>query len=333
MKSRQLALVSVLAVCALIPLQIGDVDALEDGTIFYCYGDHRTLHYEYGEKPGVEVRWIATNEDGESVTCTPDVGFEVAIDLSSQRYGSKVVVEQAVYKDGVLEDTISAVLIPLHIADTSYDITFMDGSKVFDVQYITDSTVVIGGQDHVVVPASPVKEGYAFDGWYTDTGFEDELDPKKPVTGDMTVYAKWTGTGGGSSSGTVVIDKTHAVTFNVETGLHYEVVGQGSNLVAFVVIVVGGYQLAEGSLSVTSDGGTITEVAGSYNLTGIDRNIIVTISGDVSEISPVDPDPPVDPDGPNNSDETKGEFPWLIVVILILVIVALVAKLALSRRS
>lgn len=117
------------------------------------------------------------------------------------------------------------------------------------------------------------------------------------------------------------------------TGLHYEVVGQKSNLVAFVVSVVGGYQLAEGSLSVTSDGGTITEVAGSYSLTGIDRNTIVTISGDVSEISPVDPDPPVDPDEPNNSDETKGEFPWLIVIILILVIVALVAKMVHGRRS
>lgn len=89
----------------------------------------------------------------------------------------------------------------------------------------------------------------------------------------------------------------------------------------------------EGSLSVTSDGGIITEVAGSYNLTGIDRNIIVTISGDVSEISPVDPDPPVDPDEPNNSNETKGEFPWLIVVILILVIIALVAKMVHGRRS
>lgn len=319
--------------CALIPLPIGDVDALEDGTVFYCYGDHRILHYEYGEKPGVEVRWSATNEDGESVPCTPDVGLEVAIDLSSQRYGSKVVVEQSVYRGGVLEDRTTAVLIPLHIADTSYDITFMDGSKVFDVQSITESMVVIGGQDHVVVPAPPVKKGYSFDGWYTDTGFEVKLDPKKPVTGDMTVYAKWSGTGGGSSSGTVVIDRTHTVTFNVETGLHYEVVGQGSNIVSFVVNVVGGYELVEGSLSVTSDGGTITEVAGSYNLTGIDRNIIVTISGDVYEILPVNPITPAGPDNPGNPAETKGEFPWLIVVIQILVIVALVAKMVHGRRS
>ena len=73
--------------------------------------------------------------------------------------------------------------------------------------------------------------------------------------------------------------------------------------------------------------------AGSYNLTGIDRNIIVMISGNVSEISPVDPDPPVNPDKPDSSTETKGEFLWLIVVILILVIVALVAKMVHGRRS
>lgn len=116
------------------------------------------------------------------------------------------------------------------------------------------------------------------------------------------------------------------------TGLHYEVVGQGSNIISFVVNVVGGYQLAEGSLSVTSDGGTITEVAGSYNLTGIHKNIIVTISGDVSEISPVNPITPAGPDNPGNPAETNSEFPWLIVAILILVIVALVAKMVHGRR-
>lgn len=42
-------------------------------------------------------------------------------------------------------------------------------------------------------PEPPVKEGYRFDGWFTDVSCLDEWDfGLDTVSGDMTLYAGWT---------------------------------------------------------------------------------------------------------------------------------------------
>lgn len=51
-----------------------------------------------------------------------------------------------------------------------------------------------------VEPNAPTKSGYRFDGWYTDSSLATAYDFNMPVTGDLTLYAKWTYVGGGSSS-------------------------------------------------------------------------------------------------------------------------------------
>lgn len=38
----------------------------------------------------------------------------------------------------------------------------------------------------------PEVEGYTFDGWYADAAYNTEFDFSTPITGDTTVYAKWT---------------------------------------------------------------------------------------------------------------------------------------------
>lgn len=38
----------------------------------------------------------------------------------------------------------------------------------------------------------PEVEGYTFDGWYTDDNYSTEFNFSTPITGDTTVYAKWT---------------------------------------------------------------------------------------------------------------------------------------------
>lgn len=38
----------------------------------------------------------------------------------------------------------------------------------------------------------PVRDGYSFDGWYTDDQYGSLFDFDDPVTGDITLYAKWT---------------------------------------------------------------------------------------------------------------------------------------------
>ena len=76
-----------------------------------------------------------------------------------------------------------------------------EGSKV-DFQ-----TTAANGS--IAKPADPTREGYTFAGWYTDEACTEAYDFSVAVTGDMTLYAKWTknavnpgGNGGsGSNSG------------------------------------------------------------------------------------------------------------------------------------
>ncbi|MBR4231789.1 MAG: InlB B-repeat-containing protein, partial [Oscillospiraceae bacterium] len=51
---------------------------------------------------------------------------------------------------------------------------------------IADQTVAKGG--HIEVPDDPVKDGYAFRGWFLDG---EAYDLSIPVTGDITLKAKW----------------------------------------------------------------------------------------------------------------------------------------------
>ena len=41
-------------------------------------------------------------------------------------------------------------------------------------------------------PANPAREGYTFAGWYSDAGCTQAYDFSTPVSGDVTLYAKWT---------------------------------------------------------------------------------------------------------------------------------------------
>ena len=62
------------------------------------------------------------------------------------------------------------------------------GSKVADI------TVQYG--EKLKRPENPVRDGYAFAGWYTDIHLTDQWDFEKDVVvGNMSLYAKWTESG------------------------------------------------------------------------------------------------------------------------------------------
>ncbi len=73
------------------------------------------------------------------------------------------------------------------LALASYKVTFNsnDGSTV------AEQTIVSGSK--ASAPAEPTKTGYVFSGWYTDnTTFNNAFDFATSITGDITLYAKWT---------------------------------------------------------------------------------------------------------------------------------------------
>ena len=55
---------------------------------------------------------------------------------------------------------------------------------------ITSQTVTSNSK--AAEPTKPTKDGYIFDGWYTDSEFTSEYDFDTKVTKNITLYAKWT---------------------------------------------------------------------------------------------------------------------------------------------
>ena len=69
-----------------------------------------------------------------------------------------------------------------------------------------DTKFVAAADGKLVKPADPTRDGYTFDGWYTDEACTQAYDFSTPVTADLTLYAKWTknatNSGGNGGSGT-----------------------------------------------------------------------------------------------------------------------------------
>lgn len=70
---------------------------------------------------------------------------------------------------------------------TTHTVTFKSDSET------TYDTSVVKEGNSVVKPENPIKEGYVFDGWYTDANCTNEnaYDFSTPVNTDITLYAKW----------------------------------------------------------------------------------------------------------------------------------------------
>ncbi len=56
----------------------------------------------------------------------------------------------------------------------------------------TDEAKSVLQKNTTVAEPEPVRDGYSFDGWYTDDQYGSLFDFDNPVTEDITLYAKWT---------------------------------------------------------------------------------------------------------------------------------------------
>ncbi|MCQ2483322.1 MAG: DUF4214 domain-containing protein [Clostridia bacterium] len=68
-----------------------------------------------------------------------------------------------------------------------YTVTFEIGEHGTKV---SSQTVKEGNK--ATEPTAPSEEGYSFDGWYTDSGFNSEFNFDSAITEDISLYAKWT---------------------------------------------------------------------------------------------------------------------------------------------
>lgn len=68
--------------------------------------------------------------------------------------------------------------------------------RYYTVSFITDGgsnldNVSILEGNYLNRPNEPTKEGYTFGGWYKDSNLTIEYDFNTPITGDISLYAKW----------------------------------------------------------------------------------------------------------------------------------------------
>ena len=53
-----------------------------------------------------------------------------------------------------------------------------------------DNQIIIDGEK--ITEVTPVKIGYTFNGWFTDSGLDNAFDANTPITSNLTLYASWT---------------------------------------------------------------------------------------------------------------------------------------------
>ena len=291
MGKRCLSTIIIVVTLAVAFVSISEAVDAEDAPdeIHYCYGDSIQLHYAHTD--GAELSWTV-HLLSSSGTETRSFGNEESITIDSVQ-GLDLIRATLTATLGGVSDTKTYEIHPVPIseddddADGVYTIRFLDGSKIVGSTTINGHCSFEYGEDSFFeVPDTPEKDGYTFLGWYTidDSGREVRLgegDHMEPVYSDIDYYAKWVdnGTGsGGGSGGTVVVEETHLVTFQADPGLYCTVNSSGKGFVNFTVSVYEGFYY-EG-VHVVSDVGTISGSGMVYTLTGIDSDVVVTVTGD-----------------------------------------------------
>ncbi len=336
MRTRALLAISVIAAVMLaVPQFLPDVDAA-DGDVWYCYSHDLAFYYEGGTADLDDVEWTAVGivdgvERPLTVTVDEDSTVWMAyLDREEVSECDSIRVTQTVVRGDARASETQTFIPVRHIDDGGLiRVVFHDGytGGIVDAASIMPNTVVRYGDDFVTLPDAPVRQGYEFAGWFTGDG--QRFDPGAPIAEDTDVYAHWTYVGGGSGGGTVIIDDVHVVTFDVIAGLKYTVGSVTSGSVTFTVSVAEGFTL-EGEPEVASTGGTLSNDGMTYVLSSIDRDIVVTIGGDVRQDAvPVDPgedDPP--------AGQGDGGSPWVwILIVLAIAAVAAVAYWYLRKRE
>lgn len=119
------------------------------------------------------VRWTSSNADVASISKT---GLVKAVSKGTAKMTAK---------SGGKSVSVNITVEDTEIPEAGYIVTFdtAGGSAV--------ASQSVAGGSTAVKPADPVREGYTFGGWYTDSTLTAAYDFASPVTGNLTLYAKW----------------------------------------------------------------------------------------------------------------------------------------------
>ena len=97
------------------------------------------------------------------------------------------------YKDGGF---VKKAVFPYEVTEDQTLYAKWEKNK-YTVRFDTDSGTYVSDMIVSVIDRSPetTKDGYEFEGWYTDKTFSNKISFPYEVTEDLTLYAKWTQSG------------------------------------------------------------------------------------------------------------------------------------------
>ncbi|MCO7175459.1 InlB B-repeat-containing protein [Sporolactobacillus kofuensis] len=142
---------------------------------------------------------------------------------------------------------------------------------------VSDQTIDF--EDKANKPAEPIRAGYTFAGWYSDSAFNRPYDFDTPVTGDTTFYAKWLSAESTLSALKLPDSATLSPVFNVGQSDYMAMV---DNKIAQLTIT---FSRSEGSQNVTVDGSPVEGDHANVPLT-VGKNtikIVVTAADGVTK--------------------------------------------------
>lgn len=181
------------------------------------YADYTVRHYKQNTaQNGYDLASESTKEGVVGETVTADANTYTGFTLDSA---------QSTASGTVAED--NSLLLTFYYTRNSYSITYSNMEGATNAADNASSYVYGVG----LVLADPAKEGYTFEGWYSDENLSDKLTAiGTEMTDAVTVYAKWTknatdtGTVTGDTSGYTYDKDTATATFyynGVSNGIVY----------------------------------------------------------------------------------------------------------------
>ena len=113
-----------------------------------------------------------------------------------QEYGTSISYPEAPTKEGYTfdgwNDTVTTV--PAHNVTIKAQWTINTYTVAFTVGGVLNETRYLTYQSPITYPETPTKEGFTFDGWYTDDDFEKEANKSMKVTESITFYGRFVST-------------------------------------------------------------------------------------------------------------------------------------------
>jgi uncharacterized repeat protein (TIGR02543 family) len=165
-----------------------------------------------------------------------------------------VVVKATGYTDATVTQTMNEALV-------NYTVTFVSDGETY-------ATISAAAGSEISAPDDPAKDGFTFGGWYSDESLTTAVAFPYTLTGDITLYAKWTQA---TTAYTVAIDSTitgGTVTADKTSAAEGETV-------TLTITPDSGKKLMAGSLKYTTDGTSHTVITGT-SFTMPAANVTVT---------------------------------------------------------